>query len=156
MSIRKAKPTDSHLLSRIAYESKSYWGYSPEFMEACRLELTVSAEDISSGEVDYYVYQLEDEIIGFYAIKPVSKRKVELEALFVKPDFIGKAYGKALLNHAISNAIQKNFTAIEIQGDPNAEKFYLASGAKLIGKSESGSIKGRFLPVYRLELDQNL
>jgi GNAT superfamily N-acetyltransferase len=155
MGICKAEPKDSGLLSRIAYEAKAYWGYPPEFMEACRRELTVSAGDISSREADYFVYRLKNEIIGFYAVKPVSEQEMELEALFVRPDYIGRGFGRALLNHAISIAIQRNYSAINIQGDPHAEKFYLASGAKLTGESESGSIKGRYLPVYRLDLGQN-
>ena len=39
-----------------------------------------------------------------------------------------------------------------IQGDPNAQNFYLKVGGKLIGEKESASIPGRYLPVFIINL----
>lgn len=43
-------------------------------------------------------------------------------------------------------------TKLIIQGDPNAERFYLAAGAVLTGTRESGSIPGRYLPTFAINL----
>ena len=43
---------------------------------------------------------------------------------------------------------------ITIQGDPNAEAFYESIGACSAGYRESASIPGRFLPVFKLEIDK--
>ena len=39
-----------------------------------------------------------------------------------------------------------------IQGDPNASKFYEAAGARLVGTRESGSVPGRDLPLYEIDI----
>jgi len=36
--------------------------------------------------------------------------------------------------------------------DPAAEPFYIAMGAKVTGRKESGSISGRFLPMIKIQL----
>jgi len=42
MHVRGANVWERHELSRLAFRSKAHWGYSPEFMAACRDELGVS------------------------------------------------------------------------------------------------------------------
>lgn len=151
-SIRKAMRSESAILSNLAFDSKSYWGYSAEFMDQCRDELAVSERDLCSPELLYRVCENDGEILGFYAIAPVSDHEAELDALFVKPGSIGQGIGKALISHAVSLARGNGFKALVIQGDPHAEPFYLAAGAERIGQRESGSIKGRYLPLFRLHL----
>ena len=141
MSIRKAKPSESALLSAIAFESKSYWGYSPDFMDACRDELSVSTQNIESDTMNYQVYVEGDDIVGFYTTEKLSETEAELEALFVKPEYIGKGIGKLLMAHAVSYVKEQDFSLLTIQGDPNTTNFYLACDAKRIGEKASASIK---------------
>ena len=56
------------------------------------------------------------------------------------------------MTHAISYTRELGFKRLIIQGDPNAEKFYLASGAKRVGEQESASVKGRYLPLFHHDL----
>lgn len=145
--IRTAESTEAELLSLLAFESKAHWGYSSDFMEACVDELRVTVEKIESDEFTYTIYESDLEIVGFYAIQRLTEKDAELEALFVKPKEIGSGIGKRLMKHAIQFAKGKGFTSLKIHSDPNAEKFYLASGAVLVGKQESESVSGRYLPV---------
>jgi GNAT superfamily N-acetyltransferase len=87
-----------------------------------------------------------------YALEQLSPTEVELEALFVRPFFIGKGYGRALMEHAKHKAAEMGATSLIIQGDPNAERFYQAAGGKLVGKRKSESIRGRLLPVFEIDL----
>lgn len=151
--IRKAEPTETELLSQLALESKAHWGYSSDFMESCVDELRVTVEQLELDEFTYMVYESGVEIIGFYAIEGLTEKDAELEALFVKPKEIGNGIGKSLMAHAIQLAKGKGFTSLKIQSDPNAEKFYLAAGAVLVGREESESIDGRYLPVLRHNLE---
>lgn len=41
---------------------------------------------------------------------------------------------------------------LSIQADPNAERFYLAAGARRTGATESSSIAGRMLPTLDIDL----
>lgn len=149
--IRKAKSSESTLLSQLAFDSKAYWGYSQEFMNACKDELIITQEKLCTKAFSVMVYELEGDFLGFYSLERLNATQLELEALFIQPQCIGKGIGKKLIKHAIDAAKREGVASIKIQGDPNAEKFYLASGAKKVGKLESLSIKGRYLPLFSID-----
>ena len=152
-TIRPAVPDDAGWLSDLAMRSKAHWGYSPEFMESCRSELTVDPRQILSDEFDYVVAVDKQTIVGFYAIETVSSTDFELEALFVEPDRIGCGIGRVLVQHAVRSVAGKGGETLLIQGDPNATKFYLSTGARQIGTRESESISGRFLPLFQISIE---
>ena len=132
--------------------SKAYWGYSAEFMEACREELSVSPEKMESSRFHYAVAERQGEIVGYYALERLSAVTFELEALFVEPAHIGSGVGRALVTHAKGYAAAADGRVLIIQGDPNAANFYQAAGGVLTGKRESASIPGRFLPIFEIDL----
>lgn len=150
--IRKAEQHEIELLSEIAMKSKAHWGYSTEFMERCRSELTVTPEKFNSVRFTHMVCESDDEILGFYAIGTLGDNECELDALFVKPQSIGTGVGKALIEHAIALVARLGFDTLTIHSDPNTERFYLNAGAILIGTEESNSIEGRYLPVLSIPL----
>ncbi|NER78055.1 MAG: GNAT family N-acetyltransferase [Leptolyngbya sp. SIO1D8] len=152
ISIRLAEPYENQLLSELAFRSKGYWGYSPEFMEACRAELSMSEADISSPHIRYFLAELEGKIVGYYAVECLSTDEYELEALFVEPEHIGQDIGRKLIDHAKSYARSYGAQSLLIQGDPNAAKFYRAAGGIQVGERESDSIPDRYLPEFRIFL----
>ncbi len=150
--IRRAKMTEADVISELAIRSKAHWGYSAEFMMACREELTVTPDNINDPKRDYFVCEVGGEIMGYFATVPISECERELEALFVEPQCMGFGYGRRLLDHAKEIACKRGANVLLIQSDPNAAAFYTAIGATHIGDTESGSIPGRFLPEYKIEL----
>lgn len=149
MNLREARADEAALISDMAFRSKAYWGYSDAFMEACRQELTFTPEDCAR----MYVALIEDPLaVGFCALERLSRDEVALDALFVVPEVIGRGYGRALVEHAMGRAREMGATAMTIQGDPNAEGFYLAMGATSTGRRESASIPGRYLPTFAIGL----
>ncbi|MCB0153879.1 MAG: GNAT family N-acetyltransferase [Anaerolineae bacterium] len=148
--IRPALPHEASFLTMLALRSKAYWGYSAEFMAACREELTYSAADFQ--HIDFFVADRAGALLGFYALARHSPTQVELEALFVEPDHIGQGIGRALIEHAKTTAGAKGAKTMIIQGDPHAKRFYLAAGGELTGETESGSIPGRYLPTFSIRL----
>lgn len=151
-AIRPAEPHEHQQLSELALRSKAYWGYSPAFMTACRVELSVSTADIVHPDRSCWLAEIGGELVGYYALERLSSTEYELEALFVEPDFIGRGVGRQLIDHAKAIAQARGAKSILIQGDPHAARFYEAVGAIRIGERESGSIPGRFLPEFRLTL----
>lgn len=151
--IRDARPQQAEELTALALRSKAYWGYSPEFIEACRAELSVSPEKIASELLHYVVAECDLRILGFYAIEQRSEHEFELEALFVDPPHIGTGLGKALMHHAKQKVLALGGKSLMIQGDPNAERFYRAVGGERIGERASASIAGRSLPLFMIKLD---
>ena len=154
-STRPAVPSEAEFLSELAVRSKAHWGYSAAFLEACREELAVSAQDISNSSRRYCVYEVDGSVVGFFAIEPISTEEYELEALFVAPQHIGCGYGRTLIEEAKRLAARLGAKSLLIQGDPHAEAFYVAAGGVRIGERESVSIAGRFLPEFRISLNED-
>lgn len=150
--IRPANPAEAERLSALALRSKAYWGYPPAFMSACRDELTYTAEDIASSTQQFAVAEAGGSCVGFYVLAPSTQDEMELEALFVEPAHIGKGCGREMIEHAKAAAAAGGAARLIVQGDPHAARFYEAAGGRVIGQRESGSIPGRYLPLYAIAL----
>lgn len=155
-SIHPARPEQAGLVSSLAFRSKAHWGYSAEFMAACRRELTFAAEQINAPQFSFFVCMVDDSVVGFHALERIDPDLVELEALFVFPERIGCGFGRVLIEHAKDFARRLGASSLIIQGDPHAEKFYLAAGARRTGSRESCSIPGRQLPLFCIDLTRNI
>jgi GNAT superfamily N-acetyltransferase len=152
--VRPVSPEEASELSRIAFDSKAYWGYSDEFMNACRDELTYDKLMIESSRFEFRACEVDGRLLGFYALDHRGDGHFELEALFVRPDCIGKGVGRHLIEHAKDLARSMGGLRLLIQGDPHAEAFYVAAGGTKVGERESGSVPGRVLPEFQIRLDE--
>jgi len=143
--LRPARADETGLLSELALAAKGHWGYDAGFLEACRAELTVTAEHRAT------VAERADGIVGFYTLDG-EPPEVELGMLFVAPAEIGTGVGRVLWTHAVEAAARAGADRLTIESDPHAEGFYLAMGAVRVGEVASGSVPGRTLPLltYRL------
>jgi GNAT superfamily N-acetyltransferase len=151
-AIRPARPAEAPLLSDLAFRSKAHWGYSNDFMAACREELTYSARDLRRCSPGFFVAEADGMIVGFHALEACSAEEFELTALFVAPDRIGQGIGRRLIAHARQAAARGGAVTLVIQGDPHAERFYRAAGAEKAGTRPSDSIPDRSLPLFRIQL----
>ncbi|NCF63756.1 MAG: GNAT family N-acetyltransferase [Gammaproteobacteria bacterium] len=150
--IRPAHHDEASLLTDLAFRSKAYWGYSEEFMELCRDELTISGAYL--GKHACFVLEAERRLAGFTSLERMTGTRVELGHLFIEPSEIGHGYGKQLMTHALAEARSRGYRVLEIQADPNAESFYRSCGARRVGMKPSASIAGRDLPLMELELQK--
>ncbi len=151
MQLRPAVERDAPELSALALRSKAHWGYDEAFIAACRDELSVKPAAINDPHQCWRVATDGNRVLGYYGMSPIDDQEAELEALFVTPEAIGTGVGRRLVDDALETASSLGFAKIVIQGDPNAEGFYLAMGATRTGDRESGSIRGRYLPVFELD-----
>lgn len=148
--IRTKRPDEHEEISALALRSKGHWGYSDEFLEACRAELTYDASTCGSGMM--WVATEGATIAGFSLLRGEAPTD-ELAALFVDPPAIGTGCGRRLLVHSLRVAQARGFTPLVLDADPGAEPFYLHFGARRTGSSPSGSIQGRELPHLEFVLD---
>ena len=147
--IRRPSIDQAAALSAIAFDSKAHWGYSREFMEQCRSELTVTKDAIESGMVEIAV--VDQKTAGFYKLAG-GPPTGELDMLFVHPDYMGLGLGRLLIEAAKTRAASLLMKDLVIDSDPNAEQFYLHMGAIKVGETPSESIPGRVLPKLLLHL----
>jgi N-acetylglutamate synthase-like GNAT family acetyltransferase len=149
-SIRPARVNEASLLSALALRSKAHWGYDAEFLEACRAELTISADYIRRAPV--FVLEEDGRVVGFYGLRDQGT-ELELLYLFVEPAAIGGGHGRRLWGHAVWTAARLGFQKLTIESDPYAEAFYLAMGARRVGEVSSTLRPGRTLPLLEFSLD---
>lgn len=147
--IIRANPSDAKRLTEIALKSKAFWGYSDELIESWREELTITSKMISSSHIFKFI--VDDRTVGFYFLNPPKEKSIELEMLFVLPEYIGNGIGKQLLQHSFKEAINLNAKTMTLLADPNAVRFYESKGFYKISQKQS-SIAGRFLPVMQKDL----
>ena len=150
LEILRSRPGDAEALTAISFAAKRHWGYPESWIEQWRESLTITPEFVRRNEV--YAAIIEGEVVGFYALVGEG-REVELEHLWVLPEFIGTGIGRALFHHALRRAAFVGAEALVIESDPNAEGFYRRMGARRTGEI-SYPIDGqeRTLPLLAVEV----
>jgi GNAT superfamily N-acetyltransferase len=146
--LRPGLPEEAEAISALALRSKGHWGYQPEFLEACRDDLTTDPRWCDG--IRLVVAVRRNVLVGYYRVSgrpPVA----ELAGLFVDPTAIGSGVGGLLLRDAVRSAGRLGIRTLVIDSDPSAEPFYLHNGAKRTGEAVSTVLPGRMLP--QLELD---
>ena len=149
MTIQKAIPSDHEILTQITKKSKAYWGYSNEQIEDWSPFLTITEEYIGTNSV--FNLMLDNQIIGYYSFFHESENSIKLDNLFVLPDFIGKGFGKLLMNDFLVRLQDLSVQKVVLNSEPNAKSFYIKFGFVKIGQIET-SIKDRYLPIMQLKI----
>ena len=148
--IRPARLDESTFITALGLRSKAHWGYSQDFMDACRHQFVLADEIILAGNV--FVLEDAGAIQGYSTIEHVDDKTVLLGDLFIEPSAIGKGYGALLWQHIKAEAIQRGYKRLLVESDPNALAFYEKMGMKVCGEKKSSLFEGRVLPL----LDMNL
>ena len=137
---RRAEVGEAALLTEIALAGKRHWGYPEEWMAEWRPDLTVTPGYIRSQPVP--VAELEGDVVGFAGLSILEGHRY-LEHLWLRPEHIGRGFGRALFQEAVRVAGAAGVTELRIKSDPNAEPFYLKMGAVRTG-TEVYELLGKF------------
>ena len=146
--IRRARAADCATLTRIAHAAKRFWGYSDALMRQWRPDLTVTPALLREQSV--YCATRGSRVIGFYALSGAGAER-ELEHMWVAPRYIGAGVGRLLFAHLIGRLRRTGATRLRVASDPNAQGFYLAMGARRVGRVASKP-RGRYLPLLALRV----
>ncbi len=149
MHFRNARSDELSKLSGLCLRSKAVWGYDRAFIDACRAELTLDADDLA--RTDILVAEIDGAVAGLYQLD-VDGDAAELLKLYVEPAHINRGIGKSLFAAAAQRARKRGAIRMRIEADPHAAAFYRRLGAVRSGSAESGSIPGRFLPCFECPL----
>ena len=147
MNILKAETEDSEVLTTITKRSKAYWGFSEEILKEWEHLLIISKDYIEKNMV--YKLVENENVIGYYSYFSIDEKTIKLDNLFILPEFIGKGFGKTLMNDFLEKANRLGIKKIILDAEPNAENFYKTFGFETVGQLES-SIKDRYLPIMEL------
>lgn len=130
IEIRRAQPREAETLTKLAHAAKAHWGYPTSWIKAWHDSLTFTHDYIAQHIV--FIACIQERIVGVYALMK-EDGIVYLDHMWVDPQHIGKGVGKALMQHMVLQAKQKDIREIEIWSDPQAEGFYLYMGAHRVG-----------------------
>ena len=86
-------------------------------------------------------------ILGFSTWRRLESDAVELEDLFVDPEWMRCGIGGRLVADLVTLAGQKGIARIEVTANPHADAFYRSVGFVLVGETET-----QFGPAARMEL----
>jgi GNAT superfamily N-acetyltransferase len=142
-AIRAPRADEAGALTELAMRAKASWGYDREFLQACRAELTVTAEKLAGWR--FWVADADGHLAGMIALSD-SEDHAEVEDFFVAPEAQGEGIGRALMDAFQDECRARGYARIGVDADPNAEAIYLRLGFHTVGRSPSGSIPGRWLP----------
>ena len=148
--LRAPKDGEWAALSALCLRSKAHWGYDPDFIEACRAELTITPGQVAAWPT--VVAGPADGPASGLAQISVEGDRVWLEKLFVDPDAMGCGIGRALFTWGIDAARERGGRVLVIEADPHAVRCYQRLGAVPAGHATSVSIPGRALPVLHYSL----
>lgn len=144
--IREAVTNEAHELSKLAYESKSYWNYDREYLEKAREHMIITEKEIINDLI--FVAENGQDIVGFYHFTK-SQDESELKWFFVHPRSIGQGLGQILWNHLLKTIKYHKIDRFVIKSDPNAEAFYIKRGALRIGIQSSIVDEKIKLPILK-------
>jgi len=95
----------------------------------------LGVDQIALGRV--FVSECEGEIVGFAAVERRGDGDSELDAMFVEPRMQRRGIGRMLVEYCAEVARKQGSRYLHVVGNPHAENFYLATGFKVIGMTQT-------------------
>jgi GNAT superfamily N-acetyltransferase len=151
MRLEKANSNDNEVLTAITKKSKAYWGYSDEQIEIWSESLTVSLAYIETKSV--YKLVIDTRTVGYYSFFYEDEYTIKLDNLFILPEYIGKGFGRILMDDFLILVKGTDVSKIILDSEPNAEMFYAKLGFVKVGEIET-SIENRYLPIMELNISK--
>lgn len=90
---------------------------------------------------------VDGTILGFATGRRLERGVLELEDLFVDPDWMRRGIGRRLLADLVALAERQGIARIEVTANPHADAFYRSVGFVYMGETAT-----EFGPAARMEL----
>jgi len=121
----------------------------PEVLELTDVGITEGRTQVAVG--------VDDEILGFVTTRPLDACLLEIEDLFVDPDWMRTGVASRLVEDLLAAARRKGVRCIEVTANPHANAFYRRVGFVRGDDSETrlGGAPRMYLTLHGAEADQN-
>jgi len=132
-----ASPAQAEFLTQLAMDSNNVYGYRSVSDEEAIKVFMVTPEHFEKGIIR--LMKAGSDLIGFYGLFCEEREGKKLNILshfFLKPEYIGKGFGRKLFQEAMRAASEDlKWKGILWESDPNAAWFYEKMGAKQVGEN---------------------
>ena len=149
MKIRRATPTDAKAVKAAHFYAYriSYRGYLPDdYLDSMTFDAaTIERTAQRIKEVEYYVAEKDKQVIGFANLCYPEEKTVEVQTLYVHPNFQKQGAGSALLDEICRIKKKAGFQKLVVWTMKNGPSlgFYQKKGLKY-----SQSPEGK-MPLYK-------
>ncbi|MGA8336187.1 MAG: GNAT family N-acetyltransferase [Solirubrobacteraceae bacterium] len=150
VQVRTALPADLPALRRLFRRSSLSNEGDRELMIAHPELVEPSEEAVAEGRTRVAV-SVDGAILGFATGRRLEPGVLELEDLFVDPDWMRRGIGRTLLADFVALAERQGIARIEVTANPHADAFYRSVGFVRVGETET-----QFGPAARMELRAGL
>lgn len=147
--ISEGTEQDLAAVTDVGIRSKASWDYPEDRMAVFREELTWTSDLVRDRRL--FVARDGDRIAGYCSLRRHDDATIELEHLFVDPDYFRLGLGSALFEHAKAQAAAAGGRTLSIVSDPYAAGFYERLGCTR-GPDIPSSIPGRTIPTFAVDL----
>jgi len=110
-----------------------------------------------------YVIELDDSVIGCFALKDISYHSIEICRLFILKEFRRKGIGKKVIEYAIKTAKSRKlngFIFATVNGkNTTSMNFFKKNGFKIIDKYKSGkneTVYYLYKKLYEVGKNENI
>ena len=124
ITYRRARNTDSRVIIKIL--KKTFEEYDLDLPENYSFaDIENLEEEYLNSNGEFIVLLRNQNIIGFFALLPSNKNRIELKRLYLTAKERGKGFGKYLLKLALEIAKESGFSRIHLE---TTSKFVEAVG----------------------------
>ncbi|GAB5467327.1 MAG: hypothetical protein Kilf2KO_03570 [Rhodospirillales bacterium] len=150
--LRPATGADCESLTALSLAAKAVWGYSADFLQITRDDMTVTPERLAEEAVLLIERAGVPLALVAVASEESAPDAAEITMAFVATDAQGQGFGALLLREAIALCRAAGTRRLIVVSDPNAEGFYRRMGFAPEGLHRSEYIPDRTLPRLAMEL----
>ncbi|WP_073908180.1 GNAT family N-acetyltransferase [Streptomyces sp. CB00455] len=143
--LRAARVDQAEALTGLVRRSKAYWGYGPDFLDACAPELRIRPDEVTARRI-VVAQDAGGRVLGLASLEGSAPRAA-LGLLFVEPRAIGRGVGRLLYRDALRRAVDLGVRRLVIDADPHAAGFYRAMGAVAAPGGPEGLVRFEVAPV---------
>jgi GNAT superfamily N-acetyltransferase len=144
--IRAGTAADLPALRRLFRRSSLHNEGDRESLLAHPEALELADDAINDGRTQVAV-GADDEILGFITTLPLGGRVLEIEDLFVDPQWMRKGVGTQLVKELMATAHNRGIGRIEVTANPHAGAFY-----RSVGFAHDHDTETQFGPAPRLSV----
>ena len=111
------------------------------------IEIREILRNFNFEELNVFCQTEQNKIVGF-----IGLNNTKIEMLFLDPKYIGKGYGKSLMDFAVLN---QNANLVDVnEQNTNAKKFYKKYGFEIYERTEKDDL-GKDYPILKMKLVEN-